>query len=178
MRNVCVFCGSQAGAPLFIDAGRQFGIELARRGWGLVFGGGHIGLMGVIADAVMSAGGQVLGVIPKFLEAKELAHRGVTQLHVVDSMHARKALMAELADAFVALPGGIGTADELFEIMTWRQLRLHAKPIALWNVAGFFDPLTVWLDHMVATGFLQPWRQDLLCVEANLVTLFDRLALD
>ncbi len=141
MRRVCVFCGSQTGDhPIYADAARQMGKLLAQRHLGLVYGGGNVGLMGVLADAALQAGGEVIGVIPGGLAERELAHAGLTELHVVPSMHARKVLMAEKADVFVALPGGYGTADELFEILTWRQLGLHAKPIGLLNVAGFFDP--------------------------------------
>lgn len=175
MRRVCVFCGSRTGGPEYVEAARQFGIELVRRGWGLVYGGGHIGLMGVLADAVLAAGGHVTGVIPRFLEAKELAHLSVQELIVVESMHARKALMADRSDAFVALPGGIGTAEEIFEILTWRQLGLHDKPVAMWNFAGFFDPIVTWLERMVADGFLHPYNRDLLMIEESLEVLLDWL---
>src|SRR5262245_12742237 len=142
MRRVCVFCGSSAGnRPEYADAARHLGAALARRGLGLVYGGGHVGLMGVVADAVLRAGGEVIGVIPQALVERELAQAGLTRLEVVDTMHQRKARMADLADAFVALPGGFGTCDELFEILTWSQLGLHARPVGLLNVAGFFDPL-------------------------------------
>jgi uncharacterized protein (TIGR00730 family) len=130
----------------------------------LVFGGGHIGLMGFLADAALKAGGRVIGVIPQALVDKELAHGGVTELRVVASMHERKALMADLSDAFVALPGGFGTADEFFEILTWAQLGLHAKPIGVFNVAGYFDPLLAWLDRSVVEGFLRPRDRRLLVV--------------
>jgi len=176
MRRVCVFCGSRTGGPAYVEAAKQFGAALVRHGWGLVYGGGHIGLMGVVADSMLALGGHVTGVIPKFLEARELAHRSVQELHIVDSMHARKALMAEKSDAFVALPGGIGTAEEFFEILTWRQLGLHSKPVAVWNVAGFFDPLVAWLDHMAAEGFVHPWDQNLLLFENDLETLLDKLS--
>jgi uncharacterized protein (TIGR00730 family) len=149
---------------------------MAARDWGLVYGGGHIGLMGVLADAVLAGGGRVCGVIPRFLEAKELAHRGVQELLVVESMHERKALMAERADAFLALPGGFGTADELFEILTWRQLGLHDKPIAIWNVAGFFDPLIAWLERMVEEEYLSRASRGLLFVEHDLETLLNQVS--
>jgi hypothetical protein len=135
---------------------------LAERGIGLVYGAGHIGLMGVIADAVLASGGEAIGVIPQALVDRELAHSGLTKLHIVDTMHQRKALMADLADGFAALPGGFGTADELFEILTWSQLGLHGKPIGLLNAHGFFDPLLRWLDHTVAEGFLRVAHRGLL----------------
>jgi uncharacterized protein (TIGR00730 family) len=163
MQRLCVFCGSSAGnGAVYREATRQFGESLVQCGCGLVYGGGHIGLMGVLAEAVLQAGGEVIGVIPRALEAKELAHLGVTRLEVVDSMHQRKARMADLADGFAALPGGFGTADELFEILTWAQLGLHAKPVGLLNVAGFFDPLRQWLDLAVRAGFVKPSCRRLL----------------
>jgi uncharacterized protein (TIGR00730 family) len=138
------------------------GQTLARRGLGLVFGGGRVGLMGALADAVLQAGGETIGVIPQALLDKELAHPGLSELHVVETMHRRKALMADLADGFAALPGGFGTADELFEILTWAQLGLHAKPIGLLNVAGYFDPLLAWLDRGIEDGFIRPEHRRLL----------------
>lgn len=163
MRRLCVFCGSKVGGqPLYADAARQLGSLLAARGMGLVFGGGNIGLMGILADAVLQAGGEAIGVIPQALVDKELAHSGLTQLHVVETMHQRKAMMADLADAFVALPGGFGTGDELFEILTWAQLGLHDKPIGLLNTIGYFEPLLHWLDHMVREDFLKAKHRHLL----------------
>jgi uncharacterized protein (TIGR00730 family) len=150
----------------YADAAGQFGAQMAARGLGLVFGGGHIGLMGILADVVLGSGGEAIGVIPQALQDKELAHRGLTRLHVVATMHERKALMADLADGFVALPGAFGTADELFEILTWAQLGLHAKPIGLLNVAGFFDLVCAWLDRAVLEGFLKPAHRRLL-IEAE-----------
>ncbi|HEV3083366.1 MAG TPA: TIGR00730 family Rossman fold protein, partial [Gemmataceae bacterium] len=142
MTTVCVFCGSRSGGqPLYAAAARQLGISLVARGMDLVYGGGHVGLMGILADAVLRGGGEVVGVIPQALVERELAQEGLTRLEVVDTMHQRKAAMADLADAFAALPGGYGTADELFEILTWAQLGMHAKPIGLLNISGFFDPL-------------------------------------
>jgi uncharacterized protein (TIGR00730 family) len=177
MQRVCVFCGSQMGSkPLYAEAARQFGAALVRRGLGLVFGAGHIGLMGVVADAVRAAGGETIGVIPRMMVERELAHNGLTRLEVVETMHQRKALMADLSDAFVALPGGYGTCDELFEIVTWAQLRLHVKPVGLLNVAGFFDPLLLWADHMLAEGFLKPKHRDLLLTATEAEELLDRLA--
>jgi uncharacterized protein (TIGR00730 family) len=167
MRRLCVFCGSSAGGrPAYAEGARRLGELLAARRVGLVFGGGHIGLMGVVADAVLAAGGEVIGVIPQALVEKELAHPGATRLHIVSSMHERKALMADLADGFIALPGGFGTADELFEILTWAQLGLHAKPVGLVNIEGYFDALLAWLDHTVAEQFVRAEPRRLL-LEAN-----------
>lgn len=165
MRRLCVFCGSSAGnRPEYRDAARRLGELLAERGVGLVFGAGHVGLMGVVADAVLAGGGKAAGVIPQALVDRELAHRGLTELHVVDTMHRRKALMADLADAFAALPGGYGTADELFEALTWAQLGLHTKPVGLLNTCGFFDPLLAWVDCCVSEGFLRPEHRALIRV--------------
>jgi uncharacterized protein (TIGR00730 family) len=176
MRRVCVFCGSAVGGrPVYAEAARQFGRALVRRGLGLVFGAGHIGLMGVIADAVRDAGGETIGVIPRMMVERELAHTGLTRLEVVETMHQRKALMADLSDAFVALPGGYGTCDELFEILTWAQLRLHVKPVGLLNVEGFFDPLLAWSDHMLAEGFLKPKHRKLLLTAAGPEEMLDAL---
>ena len=176
MKRLCVFCGSSAGRRAeHREAARRLGELLARRGLGLVFGAGHVGLMGVVADAVLAAGGEVVGVIPQALVDKELAHGGLTQLHVVETMHQRKALMADLSDGFAALPGGYGTLDELFEILTWAQLGLHAKPVGLLNAAGFFDPLLAWIDHAVAEGFLKPKHRDRLLVAGDPERLLDRL---
>src|SRR5215813_9675976 len=177
MRRVCVFCGSKSGGrPVFAEAAQLLGRLLAERGLGLVYGGGHIGLMGVLADAALAAGGEVAGVIPQTLVDKELAHSGLTALHVVATMHQRKALMADLADGFAALPGGFGTADELFEILTWAQLGLHSKPIGLLNVAGYFDPLLAWVDHCVREGFLRPQHRALLQVSRDAEELLDMLS--
>jgi uncharacterized protein (TIGR00730 family) len=175
MRRLCVFCGSQTGGPVYSDATRRLGEALVRRGLGLVFGAGHIGLMGVLADTVLAAGGEAIGVIPQALVDKELAHGRLSQLHVVETMHQRKALMADLADAFIALPGGFGTCDELFEILTWAQLGLHAKPIGLLNVAGYFDLLRGWLDHAVREQFLKPKHRRLLLEAAEVEPLLDLL---
>jgi uncharacterized protein (TIGR00730 family) len=166
--RICVFCGSKHGSrPAYADAAREVGRLLAARRIGLVYGGGHIGLMGVVADAVLAGGGEVVGVIPRSMVDEELAHAGVTELLIVRSMHERKALMAEKADAFLALPGGFGTAEEFFEIVTWRQLRLHAKPIGLLNVDGFFDPLLDWIDRAFAEGFIAPKYRGLIAVSSN-----------
>ncbi len=155
IQSVCVFCGSRPGArPEFIEAARAFGQELARRGLTLVYGGASVGLMGTLADAVMSNGGRAVGVLPRHLEKREIAHAKLAELHLVDSMHERKALMAERSDAFVALPGGFGTFDELFEIITWAQLGLHRKPIGLLNVGGYFEPLLALVERGVRDGFI------------------------
>ncbi len=176
MTNVCVFCGSRSGSPaVYADAARHLGTLLAGRGVGLVYGAGHIGLMGVLADAALAAGGRVIGVIPKKLVDRESAHHALTELLVVDTMHQRKALMAERSDAFLALPGGYGTLDETFEILTSAQLGLHAKPVGLLNVAGFFDGLLAWLDHAGREGFLKPKHRDLLAVDDDADRLLHRL---
>jgi uncharacterized protein (TIGR00730 family) len=176
MRRLCVFCGSSTGSrPEYQDVARRLGEVLAGRGVGLVFGAGHVGLMGVLADAVLRGGGEAVGVIPQALVDKELAHRGLTALHVVATMHQRKALMADLADGFAALPGGYGTADEFFEILTWAQLGLHAKPIGLLNVAGFFDPLLAWVDRCVGDGFLRPEHRELLRTSSDPAELLEAL---
>ena len=176
MKRLCVFCGSSAGnRTIYADAARQLGETLAERGLGVVYGGGHIGLMGILADSVLGLAGSVIGVIPQALVDKELAHDRLTELHVVATMHQRKALMADLADGFVALPGAFGTADELFEILTWAQLGLHAKPIGLLNVAGYFDPLRAWLDHAVREGFLRSAHRGLLLEAEQPEQLLDLL---
>jgi hypothetical protein len=165
LRRVCVFCGSSSGArPVYEATARELGTLLARQGIGLVYGGGNIGLMGVLADAVLEGGGSVIGVIPESLRAREVAHEGLPDLRVVHSMHERKALMADLSDAFVALPGGFGTLEELLEITTWSQLGIHVKPIAVLNVEGYFDPLLALLDHAVAERFLRPEHRRILLV--------------
>ena len=163
MKRICVFCGSRTGLrPEYAEATKQLGKLLAARGLGVVFGAGHIGLMGVLADAVLEQGGEIIGVIPQSLVDRELAHAGLTELRVVGTMHERKAVMADLSDAFIALPGAFGTADELFEILTWAQLGIHNKPIGLLNVAGFFDPLLAWLAHAGEEGFLKEKHRCLL----------------
>ena len=168
MRRLCVFCGSSGGGrPAYGDAARRLGAAMARRGLGLVYGGGHVGLMGVLADAVLAGGGEIIGVIPQALIDRELAHPKVADMRVVQTMHERKALMAELSDAFLALAGGYGTADETFEMLTWAQLKIHDKPIGLLNVDGFFDPLLAWLDRAVADGFIKPRHRNLVRVEAD-----------
>jgi len=176
LQRVCVFCGSSPGArPGYADAAVRLGHTLAARGIGLVYGGGNIGLMGALADAVLSRGGEVIGVIPDGLLKREVGHRGVTELRVVDSMHTRKHDMAELASAFVALPGGLGTLEELFEVLTWAQLGIHDKPCGLLNVNGFYDPLLAVLDQMEREQFIRPVHRALLIVETSVEALLDRL---
>jgi hypothetical protein len=177
IRRIAVYCGSGAGArPAYAEAARALGRALGERGIGLVFGGGHVGLMGVVADAALAAGAEVIGVIPQALVDRELAHRGVTELRVVGTMHQRKALMADLAGGFVALPGGLGTLDELFEVWTWAQLGLHGKPIGLLDVDGFFAPLMTYLDHAVTEDFLRPEHRGMLVVESDPAQLLARFA--
>lgn len=163
VRRLCVFCGSSTGRhPEYRRLADQLGRTLAARGVGVVFGGGRVGLMGALADGALAAGGEVIGVIPQGLMDREIGHRGLTDLRIVGSMHERKALMAELADGFIALPGGIGTLEELFEVWTWAQLGLHAKPCGLLDVAGFYRPLVEFLDHLVENGFVQPQYRGML----------------
>ena len=177
MKNVCVFCGSSNGRrPAYARAARAFGAALAERGMGLVYGGGSIGLMGVVADAALAGGAEAIGVIPQALARREIAHHGLTRLEVVPSMHVRKARMAELSDAFVALPGGIGTLEELFEVLTWGYLGIHAKPTGLLDVGGYFRPLIRLLDHAVEEGFLRPAHRKLVVVDRSPARLLERLA--
>jgi hypothetical protein len=177
VKRVCVFCGSSTGRqPAYADAARALGSELARRRLGVVYGGGSVGLMGELADAALAAGGEVIGVIPRGLATKELAHAGLAQLHVVSSMHERKALMASLADGFVALPGGLGTLEELLEILTWSQLGIHRKPIGVVNVGGYWDGLLGFLAQAVAEGFVRPEYAALLLAAGTPGAVLDRLA--
>ena len=156
MNRVCVFAGSNAGArPEYAAAARALATECAARGLGIVYGGGSVGLMGALADAALAAGGEVIGVIPRPLARRELAHSGLTRMHVVDSMHERKALMASLVDGFIALPGGLGTFEETLEILTWSQLGIHRKPIGLLNTEGYYDGLRRFIEHAVAEGFVR-----------------------
>ena len=177
LRSVCVFCGSNPGTDAaFVAAARAVGTTLAERGIGVVYGGGRVGMMGALADAAQAAGGRVTGVIPRDLVDREIGHTGLDDLRVVGSMHERKALMAELSDAFVALPGGIGTLEELFEVYTWAQLGIHAKPIGLLDVAGFYAPLAGFLDHVVERGFLRPETRDALLLADDIDALLAALA--
>jgi uncharacterized protein (TIGR00730 family) len=162
LKSVCVFCGSSPGAdPAYEVAARAAGAAIAGRGLALVYGGAKVGLMGAVADAALAAGGEVFGVLPRGLAAKELAHTGLTRLEVVESMHERKARMAELSDAFLTLPGGIGTLEEIFEVWTWGQLGFHAKPAGFLNIAGFYDPLRGFLNHMTEQAFLKALHRDM-----------------
>jgi uncharacterized protein (TIGR00730 family) len=177
LRRLCVFCGSNAGArPEYVASARRFAAELVARGIGLVYGGSNVGIMREVADTVLAGGGEVLGVIPQALVERERAHRGLTRLHVVQTMHERKALMNELADGFVALPGGLGTLEEIFEAWSWAQLGSHAKPCALLNVAGYYDALLAFLDHAVREQFLRPEHRAMLLVDDDPARLLDRCA--
>jgi hypothetical protein len=177
LRRVCVFCGSNVGVRTeYRAAAEQLAFELARRHVGVVFGGGCVGLMGVVADAALLHGGHVTGVIPSALVARELAHQGLPDLRVVGSMHERKALMAELSDAFIALPGGFGTFEEFCEAVTWTQLGLHQKPCGLLNVGGFYDPLLALFDRAVADGFIGLTNREIVLADADPAALVDRLA--
>ncbi len=176
MKWICVFAGSRVGARgEYTEAARSLGGALAARGHGLVYGGGRIGLMGVLADAALAGGSPVIGVIPDRLRTPEQAHEGVTELRVVRNMHERKAQMAEQADAFIALPGGIGTFEELFEALTWAYLGIHAKPIGLLDVAGYYEPLVRLLDHAVEEGFVQPRHRELIVHAVGAREMLDRL---
>ena len=176
MRRVCVFCGASSGRlPAYTEAARALGSALARRGLGLVYGGGRVGLMGAVADAALAAGGEAVGVIPQELVDRELAHGDLTDLRVVGSLHERKALMAELADGFVALPGGFGTLDELLEQLTWSQLGLHAKPVGLLDVEGYWRPLIELARHATEEGFVRESDLASIAVAADVDGLLDRL---
>ena len=175
--RICVYLGSSPGhSPIYREAAEQFGTLLAGRGIGLVYGGGTVGLMGAIADAVCAAGGEVIGVIPEALRAREHDHQGISDLHVVQTMHERKAMMARLADGFVTLPGGIGTFEEMFEAWCWSQLGYHQKPCGLLDVNGFYSGMTGFIDHVVAEGFLQPRHRAMLLIERDPEVLLDRMA--
>ncbi|HYQ02186.1 MAG TPA: TIGR00730 family Rossman fold protein [Polyangiaceae bacterium] len=174
--RLCVFCGSNLGVrESYLAQTRAFGAQLLERGIELVYGGAHVGLMGALADVVLAGGGRVIGVIPEALQVREIAHSGLTELHVVSSMHERKALMASLSDGFVALPGGIGTLEELFEVWTWAQLGLHSKPCALLDIDGFFSGLVGFLNHATDQGFLKPKQREGLIVESDLKALLARI---
>jgi uncharacterized protein (TIGR00730 family) len=174
--SICVYCGSRTGElPAYANAARAVGHEIGRRGWQLVYGGGRAGLMGVVADAALASGATVVGVIPQSLMARELGHRGITELHVVQTMHERKTMMAERSDAFLALPGGIGTFEELFEVWSWRQLGYHDKPLGLLNVGGYYDALLGFLGHSKAQGFMTSAQTDLLEVDTDPMALLERL---
>lgn len=175
--SVCVYCGSRTGArPAYAEAARAVGRTIGERGWRLVYGGGAVGLMGIVADAALAAGAPVFGVIPRSLQAREVGHRGLTELQVVETMHQRKQLMAEAADAFLALPGGIGTFEELFEVWTWRQLGYHDRPIGLLNVAGYYDRLIALMSGTVEADFVSPATHALLQIGHDPAELLDQLA--
>jgi len=177
IRSLCVYCGSSDGVdPRYRDAARDLGVALAAAGIALVYGGGRRGLMGAVADAVLGGGGQVVGVIPAVLRDAEHAHQGASELVVVDTMHERKRLMAERADAFAVLPGGIGTLDEAFEIISWRQLRLHDKPIFLVDIGGYWEPLRILLDHIVGAGFAAPVIPRLTEIVPDIANLMSAIA--
>ena len=174
--SLCVYCGSRAGSqPEFAALAHEVGTWIGQRGGQLVYGGGHNGLMGIMADAALAAGARVIGVIPKALVEKEWAHTGCTELHVVDTMHDRKRIMAEKADAFLALPGGIGTLEEFFEVWTWRQLDYHNKPVGLLSLNGFYDSLLVFLNSAVASGFMNEWQMGLIRSSSNPHQLLEEL---
>jgi uncharacterized protein (TIGR00730 family) len=176
VKRICVFCGAAAGRdPLHASTARVLGGELGARGIGLVTGGGKVGLMGVVADAALAAGGEVIGVIPRGLEEREVAHRGLTRLHVVETLHERKALMHSLSDAFVALPGGFGTLDELMEAITWAQLGIHAKPIGIVNPGGYYDQLLAFVAAAEAGGFVSSVHHALLRIDADPIRVLDAL---
>jgi uncharacterized protein (TIGR00730 family) len=175
VKRLCVFCGSSTGRqPVYAETARAMARALVDRGLGLVYGGGSVGLMGILADAVLAGGGEVIGVLPRGLARKEYAHGGLTELHLVDSMHERKAMMASLADGFVALPGGLGTLEEVFEILTWAQLGIHQKPVGLVDVAGYWAGLLALLRHAVREGFIRPEYAALLLVDPAPEALLDR----
>ena len=177
MRRICIFAGSSPGTrPEYSQAAQALGRAMLARGWGMVYGGASVGIMGVIADTVLAGGGEVIGVLPRGLFKREVAHTNLTELHEVGSMHERKALMADLADGFIALPGGFGTFDELFEITTWAQLGLHNKPIGLLDVAGYFKPLLALVAHASAEVFIPPTHTELLMCEDSPDKLLERFA--
>ncbi|WP_322105006.1 TIGR00730 family Rossman fold protein [Paraburkholderia sp. J41] len=177
MKAVCVYCGSSHGArPLYTEAAQAFGRALVAADLALVYGGGKVGLMGVIADTVMQNGGRAIGVIPELLVDKEVGHAGLTELHVVPDMHHRKKMMADLSDAFVAMPGGAGTLEELFEVYTWAQLGYHRKPVGVLNIGGFYDPLMALLDHTVREGFMRETYREMLQVDADPAALLAKLS--
>lgn len=174
--RICVFCGSSVGArPAYRLAAERLGALLAGHGIGLVYGGGGIGLMGVIADSVLASGGEAIGVIPAGLQRREIGHAGLTQLHVVETMHQRKAMMADLSDAFIAMPGGFGTLEELSEIVTWSQLGIQVKPCGLLNIDGYWNGLLAFLDHAIGEQFIRPENRDLLVVATNEADMLEKI---
>jgi hypothetical protein len=176
LHTVCVFCAANPGGdPVYVERARAMGHFLAESGRRVVYGGGRTGLMGALAEGALAAGGEVIGIMPRHLVDREVAHTGLTELRVVDSMHERKALLAELSDGFLAMPGGLGTLEELFEVWTWGQLGLHRKPYGLLEVAGFYAPLLAFLDHSVSAGFIRPEYRQLLVVESDPGALIARM---
>ena len=174
MSRICVFCGSSSGIdPVYSKTASAVGEFLAQNGIELVYGGGRVGLMGTVADSVLANGGRVIGVIPEALDKKEIAHKGLTELHIVSSMHQRKALMAEFADGFIAMPGGFGTFEEICEIVTWAQLGIHQKPCGLLNVNGFYDPLIELFNNSTASGFIRLAHREIVLVSAEIEKLFE-----
>lgn len=177
VRRICVFCGASPGRnPGYVDLAASVGAGLAARGIGVIYGGGRVGLMGALADAALAAGGEVVGVIPRRLVDRELAHAGLSELRVVESLHERKAQMADLADGFIALPGGLGTLEELAEVASWAQLELHDKPIGLLGPPMYWNTLLAWLDHAVTEGFIAPQHRRLIGIDADLDALLARFA--
>lgn len=175
MKRICVFCGSKEGARTeYVEAARALGAEIAARGLGVVYGGAHVGLMGAVADGALQRGGEVIGVIPTFLLEKELAHDGLTELREVSSMHERKAMMVNLSDGFISLPGGLGTFDETMEILTWAQLRIHEHPCGLLNIDGYYDRLASFLDHASDEGFVSPAHRQMILMEDSPGKLLDK----
>ncbi|WP_410210780.1 TIGR00730 family Rossman fold protein [Aquirhabdus sp.] len=178
LKNICVYCGSSSGKnSAYVESAKQLADVLVERNIGLVYGGAQIGVMGAVANRMLEQGGRVIGVIPEGLLLKEVAHQGLTELHVTKSMHERKALMAEHSEGFIALPGGIGTFEELFEVWTWAQLGFHHKPCGLLNIAGYYDQLIAFLDHAANEGFVKPPHRELLMVEQDPAKILDRMAL-
>jgi uncharacterized protein (TIGR00730 family) len=176
LKSVCVYCGSTTGSvPIYAEVAAGVGRALAESGIRVVYGGGRVGLMGIVADAAVAAGGEVVGVIPAALDQREVAHTGLTELHIVETMHQRKAMMAEFSDAFLTLPGGLGTLEELFETLTWSQLGIHRKPVGLINVEAYFDPLLAMLDQFVVRGFLRQEHRDLLLEAQTLPDMIKQL---
>jgi uncharacterized protein (TIGR00730 family) len=175
--SLCVFCGSNSGDDTaYANAARDFGALMAASNITLVYGGGHVGLMGIVADAVLASGGKAIGVIPRMLWDREVGHRSLTELHVVETMHERKAMMASLSDAFVALPGGLGTLEEIFEVWTWAQLGIHRKPLGFLDVAGFYAPLLSFLDRAVDAGFVRATHRAMAIVDVDPASLLRRLS--
>jgi uncharacterized protein (TIGR00730 family) len=177
IRSLCVFCGSNSGNdPAYANAAHDFGVLLAKENIALVYGGGHVGLMGIVADAVLAGGGKAIGVIPRMLWDREVGHRNLTELHIVETMHERKAKMASLSDAFVALPGGLGTLEEIFEVWTWAQLGIHRKPLGFLDANGFYAPLLAFLDRAVDAGFIRTQYRSMAIVDIDPASLLRRMS--